>query len=139
MKRATGAAAGSTAAFDPEDDLPPEDPRLAQMRRLVTILLVVLIVGVSTVVIALLLKLKDFAVAPVSAAAGQAAEHAIAGIRPGERLVAAEADIDRITLLLEDNSGVRRAVVLDGQSFQPLGAVSDRISDEGSKKALSAE
>ena len=114
-----------SAAVDPETDLPPEDPRLAQMRRLVTILLVVLIVGVSTVVIALLLKLKDFAVAPIQLAPTPAAESQIPGLRPGERLVSAEADIDRVTLLLEDAAGRRRAVVLDGRTFQPLGAVAD--------------
>ena len=93
------------------------------MRRLVTILLVVLIVGVSTVVIALLLKLKEISFAPPPAAA---IEHDIPGLKPGERLISASADVDRITLVLEDESGARRAVVLDGRTFQPLGAVADR-------------
>lgn len=96
------------------------------MRRLVTILLVVLIVGVSTVVIALLLKLQEltFSAAPPSAVES-AGERVLPGLKPGERLVAAEADVDRITLLLETPEGERRAVVLDGRTFQPLGAVTD--------------
>lgn len=126
MSAAPGSDSTTSVSADPETDLPPEDPRLAQMRRLVTILLVVLIVGVSTVVIALLLKLKDLTFAAAAPTAVESAgERVLPGLKPGERLVAAEADVDRITLLLENPKGERRAVVLDGRTFQPLGAVTD--------------
>ena len=125
MSAAPGPGSTTSVSADPESDLPPEDPRLAQMRRLVTILLVVLIVGVSTVVIALLLKLKDLTFAAAPPVVERAGEQALPGLKPGERLIAAEADVDRITLLLEGPDGERRAVVLDGRTFQPLGAVTD--------------
>lgn len=115
----------SVSTVDPEaqDELPPEDPRFAQLRRLVSILLVVLIVGISAVVIALLLKLKELSFAPPPPAVAH--EQRIPGLKPGERLISASADVDRITIVLEDAGGKRRAVVLDGRSFRPLGAVAD--------------
>lgn len=94
------------------------------MRRLVTYLLVVLIVGVSAVVIALLMKLKEIRFDAPPPAAGAVAQ-TIPGLQPGERLIGAEANPDRITLLLEDVAGARRAIVLDGRSFQPLHAATD--------------
>lgn len=106
------------------EELPPEDPRLAQMRRLVTILLVVLIVGVSTVVVALLLKLKDFAIAPVTA--GAALERPIPGLASGERLISASTDGERISLVLESASGERRVIFLSADDFAPIGALNDQ-------------
>lgn len=96
------------------------------MRRLVTMLLLVLIAGVLTVVIALLLKLKEL---DFRAEGGGAQTAPVAGpvpgLRPGERLIAASASADRILLTLESADGTRRVVALDGRDFRPLAALDD--------------
>lgn len=89
------------------------------MRRLVMALLVVMIAGVLAVVIALLLRLKDFK--PVE----------IQPIRTGERIVGAEATAERLTLTLEDADGGQRVIVLDGANFQPLREIVPRPEAEG--------
>lgn len=104
------------------DDDTPEPPRLRLLRRLVTLLLMVLIAGVLTVVIALLLKLKE---ADFSGGAGAPAQSAIPGLAPGERLVDAAAGEGRILLTLEASDGGRRVVVLDAGDFRPLAALQD--------------
>ncbi|MEM9724834.1 MAG: DUF6476 family protein [Pseudomonadota bacterium] len=113
--------------MDP-DALFPEDPRFALMRRLVTYLLVVLIVGVSTIVIALLVKLQElnFAAPPP-----RAAQIAMPGLQAGERLLEARATPERITLVLENGDGVRRAIILDGRTFEPLLAAQDQGPNSG--------
>lgn len=94
------------------------------MRRLVTYLLVVLIAGTLSVVIALLLKLKevDFDSEPTVG---------VVGVGAAERLVGAEATADRITLMIEDaESGARRLVILDATTFEVVGAVAAETTNE---------
>lgn len=117
----------SAAPASSYDEDAPEHPRLKAMRRLVTLLLVVLIAGFLSVVIALLLKLKeaDFS----GKGARPAAQTAIPGLRPGERLLEAAAAEGRILLTLEADDGSRRVVVLDGRDFRPLQALEDGGAD----------
>ncbi|MEO1292282.1 MAG: hypothetical protein AAFV62_05540 [Pseudomonadota bacterium] len=106
----------STTEAEPGDAL-PEDPRFAAMRRLVTLLLWVLIIGTVAVVLTLVWKLKQLPV------------NAVTGLRPGERLVEAVATADRVTLRLEDGaSGEQRVIVLDGASFLPMAEISAQES-----------
>lgn len=95
----------------------PEDPRLRMMRRLVTFLLIVLIAGTLTVVIALLLKLKSTDLSsddPVAAI----------GLGPSESLAEASSTADRITLVIENaETGARRVVILDAADYRVVGAV----------------
>ncbi len=81
-------------------------------------LLIVLIAGTLAVVIALLLKLKSISFEPSEAAAADI------GLGAGESLVGAEATAERITLLIEDaETGARRIVILDAETYGVVGAV----------------
>lgn len=99
----------------PQGSEPPEeDPRFRVMRRLVNLLLIVMIAGVLTIVIALLLKLKDASVTTV------------AGVAADERIIGAESGDGRVTLIIEGPDGRQRVVVLDAINFRPLAEVRDR-------------
>ncbi|MCI4663603.1 MAG: DUF6476 family protein [Neomegalonema sp.] len=102
----------------------PEDPRFRVMRRLVTFLLMVLIAGTLTVVIALLLKLKSINFSSANPTA------TTIGIAADERLVRAEATSERITLLIERKAtGAQRIVILDAQTFRVLSAIASEKKD----------
>ena len=101
----------------PDDDAPEavEDPRLRLMRRLVSALLVVMIAGVVTITIALLIKLK------------RAQMTTVAGLSATEKLLSAEANAERVTLVVEDSAtGARRVIILDGASFDPIQQIPER-------------
>lgn len=92
-------------AVDDEDVV--EDPRFRLMRRLVNLLLLVMIAGILAVVVAMMLKLKDF-------------QPPVHPLKDGETIVSATASSDRVTLVLEGEDGVQRVVILDGANFQPI-------------------
>lgn len=95
------------------------------MRRLVTILLIVLIAGALSVVIALILKLKSTSFASPQITAAEL------GVGPGERLARADATAERVTLLIEDiETGARRVVVLDATDFSVVGVVATERTEE---------
>lgn len=105
--------------------LPPEDPRLRAIRRLVTALLAVLLVGSMTVVGALLIQLRGFGAASPTPPAVDV------GVRPGERLLGARIDDGRLILLLsggDADSG--RAILLDAATLAVLGSA--RLTEDGS-------
>ncbi|MEL6316544.1 MAG: DUF6476 family protein [Pseudomonadota bacterium] len=86
-----------------------EDPRFRVMRLLVKALLMVMIAGVLVITIALLAKLN------------RAQITSVAGLAPEERLLAAEANAERVTLTVENAAtGARRVIVLDGATFDPV-------------------
>lgn len=87
------------------------------MRRLVVWLLIVMIVGLTSITVALVSRLMN--PGPV-----------IAGLAPTERIEAAEATPERITLTVVDQeSGRQRVVILSGQTFRPLREIQDRAGD----------
>ena len=95
-----------------DEDLPPEDPRFRQMRRLVNMLLIVMIIAVIAITLALVMKLRELP------AIG------IAPLRPSEQIVSTETTAERVMLTLNDTeTGGSRVVVLDAGSFKPIAVV----------------
>ena len=85
------------------------------MRRLVNILLIVMIAGVLVITIVLVVTLKRLGEPPV------------AGLAEQERIVSAEANAERVTLLVENlETGERRVILLDGRDLRPIGGVDER-------------
>ncbi|MCI4660809.1 MAG: DUF6476 family protein [Neomegalonema sp.] len=99
-----------TPQTEMEEDF-PEDPRLATMRRLVTGMLWAMIIGITTITLTLVWKIKQ---TPVQA---------VTGLQPGERLVSAEATAERVSLTIQGADGSSRVVVLDGKTFLPLAQI----------------
>lgn len=97
-----------------DDEPPPEDPRLRPIRRLVTLLLAVLVLGSTTVVAALVLMISDLR---------GGTEPTVVGVRAGERLVGAELGDGRIVLMLEGSDGGARALAFDAETLSPLGTI----------------
>lgn len=79
------------------------------MRRLVNLLLMVMIAGFITIIIALLMRLKEMpsiGVAPLEA---------------NERILDATASADRISLTLRnDDTATERVIILDAATFKPI-------------------
>lgn len=109
MARDQSVEQSATAA---EVDLFPEDPRFRQMRRLVNLLLIVMIGGFLTIVVAVLWKLKD------------APSIGVAPLRANERVISSNATSDRVSLTLQDQiTGAQRVIILDGESFKPIAEI----------------
>ena len=104
--------AASLSGVDAEEFV--EDPRMRRIRLLVSLLLIVMIAGFLTIVIALLLKLKDLP------------SIGVAPLAPGETIASATSTADRISLtLINAETGRERVVILDAASFKPIAVVKD--------------
>lgn len=94
------------------EDLPPEDPRFRQMRRLVNMLLIVMIIAVIAITLALVMKLRELPAIGV------------APLRPSEQIVSTETTAERVVLTLQDaETGDSRVIVLDAGSFRPIAVI----------------
>lgn len=105
---------------DDEDDL-PEPPRLRALRRLVTALTVTLILGVTTIAGALVLRITRSPEPPQAEAFDPMAVTAPAVLLPGgERITATGGAGGVLILAVEGPGGERSLLLVDGASGRVL-------------------